>query len=109
MFFAVRVDAGRRLAARLHLRPEPVVVLGLPPAACRSRLRWRGLSARRRMSLWSESSGVPFPPELGHGRPRRGRRPDHQRRGTCTCSATNQAATVHQASHPLSHESSHNA
>jgi hypothetical protein len=31
MFFADRVDAGRRLAARLqHLRPEPVVVLGLP-------------------------------------------------------------------------------
>jgi Phosphoribosyl transferase domain len=31
MFFADRVDAGRRLATRLqHLRPEPVVVLDLP-------------------------------------------------------------------------------
>ena len=30
MFFADRLDAGRRLAARLqHLRTEPVVVLGL--------------------------------------------------------------------------------
>jgi putative phosphoribosyl transferase len=68
MFFADRLDAGRRLAARLeHLRDEPVVVLGLPrggvPVAAEVA---RALDAPLDVIV-VRKLGVPFQPELGMG------------------------------------------
>jgi putative phosphoribosyl transferase len=68
MMFDDRVDAGRRLAARLgHLRGEPVVVLGLPrggvPAAAEVA---RALGAPLDVIV-VRKLGVPFQPELGMG------------------------------------------
>lgn len=68
MHFADRVDAGRRLAARLHhLRDEPVVVLGLPrggvPVAAEVA---RALAAPLDVII-VRKLGVPFQPELGMG------------------------------------------
>lgn len=68
MGFVDRVDAGRRLAARLeHLRPEPVVVLGLPrggvPVADEVA---QALSALLDVIV-VRKLGVPFQPELGMG------------------------------------------
>ena len=66
--FDDRVDAGRRLAARLgHLRGEPVVVLGLPrggvPVAAEVA---RALGAPLDVIV-VRKLGVPFQPELGMG------------------------------------------
>jgi putative phosphoribosyl transferase len=66
--FADRVDAGRRLAARLqHLRGRPVVVLGLPrggvPVASEVA---RALGAPLDVII-VRKLGVPFQPELGMG------------------------------------------
>ncbi len=68
MVFADRVDAGRRLGARLkHLRREPVVVLGLPrggvPVAYEVA---KALDAPLDVIL-VRKLGVPFQPELGLG------------------------------------------
>ena len=68
MFFADRLDAGRRLAARLeHLRGQPVVVLGLPrggvPVAFEVA---RSLDAPLDVIV-VRKLGVPFQPELGMG------------------------------------------
>jgi len=68
MIFADRVDAGRRLAARLqHLRGERVVVLGLPrggvPVAFEVA---RALGAPLDVIV-VRKLGVPFQPELGMG------------------------------------------
>lgn len=68
MFFADRIDAGRRLAVRLaHLAGEPVVVLGLPrggvPVAAQVA---RALDAPLDV-LVVRKLGVPFQPELGMG------------------------------------------
>lgn len=68
MFFANRLDAGRRLAARLqHLRDDPVVVLGLPrggvPVAFEVA---RSLNAPLDVIV-VRKLGVPFQPELGMG------------------------------------------
>ncbi|MDA8312907.1 MAG: phosphoribosyltransferase family protein [Actinomycetota bacterium] len=68
MMFVDRVDAGRRLAARLeHLRSEPLVVLGLPrggvPVACQVAVE---LGAPLDVIV-VRKLGVPFHPELGMG------------------------------------------
>ena len=68
MVFVDRVDAGRRLAARLqHLRGEPVIVLGLPrggvPVAAEVA---RALDAPLDVIV-VRKLGVPFQPELGMG------------------------------------------
>jgi len=68
MMFSNRMDAGRRLAAKLeHLRSEPVVVLGLPrggvPVACEVA---RALGAPLDVIV-VRKLGVPFQPELGMG------------------------------------------
>jgi putative phosphoribosyl transferase len=68
MFFADRLDAGRRLAARLkHFRDESVVVLGLPrggvPVAAEVA---RALDAPLDVIV-VRKLGVPFQPELGMG------------------------------------------
>lgn len=68
MFFADRLDAGRRLAARLeHLRDDSVVVLGLPrggvPVAAEVA---RALDAPLDVIV-VRKLGVPFQPELGMG------------------------------------------
>ena len=68
MMFDDRVDAGRRLGARLrHLRDEPVVVLGLPrggvPVAAEVA---RALGAPLDVIV-VRKLGVPFQPELGMG------------------------------------------
>ncbi len=68
MTFTDRVEAGRRLAARLeHLRGQPVVVLGLPrggvPVAAEVA---RALGAPLDLIL-VRKLGVPFQPELGMG------------------------------------------
>jgi putative phosphoribosyl transferase len=68
MFFADRLDAGRRLAARLEdLRGQPVVVLGLPrggvPVAFEVA---RSLDAPLDVIV-VRKLGVPFQPELGMG------------------------------------------
>jgi len=68
MFFADRVDAGRRLAARLErLRGEPVVVLGLPRGGVPVALEVaRALGAPLDVIV-VRKLGVPFQPELGMG------------------------------------------
>jgi putative phosphoribosyl transferase len=68
MAFDDRIDAGRRLSARLqHLRGEPVVVLGLPrggvPVAAEVA---RALGAPLDVIV-VRKLGVPFQPELGMG------------------------------------------
>jgi putative phosphoribosyl transferase len=68
MLFADRLDAGRRLAARLeHLRDQSVVVLGLPrggvPVAAEVA---RALDAPLDVIV-VRKLGVPFQPELGMG------------------------------------------
>ena len=68
MFFADRLDAGRRLATRLeHVRGQPVVVLGLPrggvPVAAEVA---RSLDAPLDVIV-VRKLGVPFQPELGMG------------------------------------------
>jgi putative phosphoribosyl transferase len=68
MVFDDRIDAGRRLGARLaHLRGEPVVVLGLPrggvPVAAEVA---RALGAPLDVIV-IRKLGVPFQPELGMG------------------------------------------
>src|SRR5665213_4464053 len=68
MTFVDRVDAGRRLAARLeHLRGDRVVVLGLPrggvPVAYEVA---RALGAPLDVIV-VRKLGVPFQPELGMG------------------------------------------
>ena len=79
MVFANRADAGRRLAARLlDLRDKRVVVLGLPrggvPVAFEVA---RALGAPLDVIV-VRKLGVPFQPELGHGRDRRGWGAGHQ-------------------------------
>ena len=68
MFFADRVDAGRRLAARLeHLRSQRVVVLGLPRGGVPVALQVaRALDAPLDVII-VRKLGVPFQPELGMG------------------------------------------
>ncbi len=68
MVFADRVDAGRRLAAKLgHLRGEPVVVLGLPRGGVPVALQVaRALGAPLDVII-VRKLGVPFQPELGMG------------------------------------------
>jgi putative phosphoribosyl transferase len=68
MYFDDRLDAGRRLGARLaHLRDEPVVVLGLPrggvPVAAEVA---KALDAPLDVIV-VRKLGVPFQPELGMG------------------------------------------
>ena len=72
MFFADRLDAGRRVAARLqHLRTERWCC-ACPAAACRSRPSGEGARRAAAMSSWSGSRGLPFQPELGIGAQRVG-------------------------------------
>ena len=68
MQFANRVDAGRRLAARLqHLKGEPVVVLGLPRGGVPVALEVaRALGAPLDVIV-VRKLGVPFQPELAMG------------------------------------------
>jgi len=69
MLFADRLDAGRRLAARLgHLRSEPLVVLGLPrggvPVASEVA---RALRASESMLGRGPPRAVEAPRRLGEG------------------------------------------
>jgi putative phosphoribosyl transferase len=68
MFFTDRADAGRRLAPRLvHLRGEPVVVLGLPRGGVPVALEVaRALGAPLDVII-VRKLGVPFQPELAMG------------------------------------------
>jgi putative phosphoribosyl transferase len=68
MFFTDRVDAGRQLGARLmHLRGEPVVVLGLPRGGVPVALEVaRALDAPLDVII-VRKLGVPFQPELAMG------------------------------------------
>ena len=68
MVFADRVDAGRRLAAKLgYLRGERVVVLGLPRGGVPVALQVaRALDAPLDVIV-VRKPGVPFQPELGMG------------------------------------------
>jgi putative phosphoribosyl transferase len=68
MPFADRVDAGRRLAARLeHLRGEPVVVLGLPRGGVPVALEVAQALGAPLDVIIVRKLGVPFQPELGMG------------------------------------------
>jgi putative phosphoribosyl transferase len=68
MFFADRLDAGRRLAARLqHLRTEPVVVLGLPRGGVPVASEVAKALAAPLDVIVVRKLGVPFQPELGMG------------------------------------------
>lgn len=68
MIFANRVEAGRRLAAKLqHLRGQPIVVLGLPRGGVPVALEVaRSLDAPLDVIV-VRKLGVPFQPELGMG------------------------------------------
>jgi putative phosphoribosyl transferase len=68
MVFADRDDAGRRLAARLvHLRGEPVVVLGLPRGGVPVAFQVAQALGARLDVIIVRKLGVPFQPELGLG------------------------------------------
>ena len=68
MFFTDRVDAGRRLAARLgHLRGEPVVVLGLPRGGVPVALEVALALGAPLDVVVVRKLGVPFQPELAMG------------------------------------------
>jgi putative phosphoribosyl transferase len=68
MVFADRVDAGRRLAARLqHLRGEPVVVLGLPRGGVPVAFEVAQALGAPLDVIVVRKLGVPFQPELGMG------------------------------------------
>jgi putative phosphoribosyl transferase len=66
--FADRVDAGRRLAARLqHLRDQSVVVLGLPRGGVPVALEVAEALGAPLDVIIVRKLGVPFQPELGMG------------------------------------------
>ena len=68
MVFSDRVDAGRRLAARLlHLRGEPVVVLGLPRGGVPVAAEVAAALDAPLDVIVVRKLGVPFQPELGMG------------------------------------------
>jgi len=68
MIFADRLDAGRRLAARLeHLRGQPVVVLGLPRGGVPVAFEVARSLAAPLDVIVVRKLGVPFQPELGMG------------------------------------------
>jgi putative phosphoribosyl transferase len=68
MVFADRVDAGRRLAPRmLHLRGEPVVVLGLPRGGVPVAAEVAAALDAPLDVIVVRKLGVPFQPELGMG------------------------------------------
>ena len=68
MFFADRLDAGQRLAARLeHLRDQPVVVLGLPRGGVPVAFEVARELAAPLDVIVVRKLGVPFQPELGMG------------------------------------------
>ena len=68
MHFTNRVDAGRRLAARLeHLRGDDLVVLGLPRGGVPVALEVAGALDAPLDVIVVRKLGVPFQPELGMG------------------------------------------
>lgn len=68
MVFADRVDAGRRLATKLlHLRGEPVVVLGLPRGGVPVAFEVAAALDAPLDVIVVRKLGVPFQPELGMG------------------------------------------
>lgn len=68
MVFVDRIDAGRRLAARLaHLRGEPVVVLALPRGGVPVGEEVARLLGAPLDVIVVRKLGVPFQPELGMG------------------------------------------
>jgi putative phosphoribosyl transferase len=68
MVFSDRVDAGRRLAAKLlHLRGEPVVVLGLPRGGVPVAAEVAAALDAPLDVIVVRKLGVPFQPELGMG------------------------------------------
>jgi putative phosphoribosyl transferase len=68
MMFTNRVDAGRRLAAKLqHLRGQPIVVLGLPRGGVPVALEVAGSLDAPLDVIVVRKLGVPFQPELGMG------------------------------------------
>jgi putative phosphoribosyl transferase len=68
MYFADRADAGRKLATRLlHLRDEPVVVLGLPRGGVPVALEVANALDAPLDVIVVRKLGVPFQPELGMG------------------------------------------
>ncbi|MGE5760050.1 MAG: phosphoribosyltransferase family protein, partial [Gemmatimonadota bacterium] len=68
MIFLDRVDAGRRLAARLqHLRGQPVVVLGLPRGGVPVAFEVAQALDAPLDVIVVRKLGVPFQPELGMG------------------------------------------
>jgi putative phosphoribosyl transferase len=68
MHFTNRVDAGRRLAARLeYLRGEDLVVLGLPRGGVPVALEVAGALDAPLDVIVVRKLGVPFQPELGMG------------------------------------------
>lgn len=68
MGFVDRVDAGRRLAARLdHLAHEPVVVLGLPRGGVPVAFEVAEALRAPLDVIVVRKLGVPFQPELGMG------------------------------------------
>lgn len=68
MIFVDRVDAGRRLAARLqHLRGEPLIVLGLPRGGVPVAFEVAQSLAAPLDVIVVRKLGVPSQPELGMG------------------------------------------
>jgi putative phosphoribosyl transferase len=68
MLFFDRVDAGRKLATRLvHLRDEPVVVLGLPRGGVPVAFEVATALGAPLDVIVVRKLGVPFQPELGMG------------------------------------------